>query len=170
MIKFRYISLALTFSILFSSCETNDVSSSKEETAATQIENSVNDNSENTTLSKIEFDADFSRDLYEKLIKASEGSVNFSQQPLIDFLKVANPEELKNGNSYESELLFEFIECDCLDQMSLSYDKNQDAFILGIYEETYVEDMDWCPESAYQYSFGVKNQKAINVSFEFLAG
>ena len=49
-------------------------------------------------------------------------------------------------------------------------DKNQDIFILGIYEETYVEDMDWCPESAYQYSFGVKNQKAINVSFEFLAG
>ena len=116
------------------------------------------------------FDADFAQDLYEKLMKASEGSVSFSQQQLIDFLKTTNPEELKNGNSYESELLFEPIECDCLDRMSLSYDEHQDAFILGIYEETYVEDMDWCPESAYQYSFGVKNQKAINVSFEFLAG
>jgi hypothetical protein len=30
--------------------------------------------------------------------------------------------------------------------------------------------MDWCPESNYQYSFGVKNQQAINVSLEFLAG
>ena len=103
-------------------------------------------------------------------MKASEGSVSFSQQQLIDFLKAANPEELKNGSSHESELLFEPIECDCLDRMSLSYDQNQDAFILGIYEETYVEDMDWCPESTYQYSFGVKNQQAINVSFEFLAG
>lgn len=154
MIKFKYISLALTFGILFSSCESNDASA----------------NSKKTASSVFYFDADFARDLYEKLMKASEGSVSFSQQQLIDFLKAANPEELKNGNSYESELLFESIECDCLDQMSLSYDGNQDAFILGIYEETYVEDMDWCPESAYQYSFGVKNQKAINVSFEFLAG
>ena len=154
MIKFKYISLALTFGILFSSCETNDASA----------------NSKKTASSEIEFDADFARDLYEKLMKASEGSVSFSQQQLIEFLKAANPEELKNGNSYESELLFESIKCDCLDQMSLSYDQNQDAFILGIYEETYVEDMDWCPESTYQYSFGVKNQQAINVSFEFLAG
>ncbi|RCL75073.1 MAG: hypothetical protein DBW72_03595 [Flavobacteriales bacterium] len=154
MIKFKYISLALTFSILFSSCETNDASA----------------NSKNTASSEIDFDADFTQDLYEKIMKASEDSVTFSQQQLIDFLKTANPEEVKNGNSYESELLFESIECDCLDQMSLSYDENQDAFILGIYEETYVEDMDWCPESAYQFSFGVKNQKAINVSFEFLAG
>ena len=154
MIKFKYISLALTFSILFSSCETNDASA----------------NSKNTASSEIDFDADFTQDLYEKIMKASEDSVTFSQQQLIDFLKTANPEEVKNGNSYESELLFESIECDCLDQMSLSYDENQDAFILGIYEETYLEDMDWCPESAYQFSFGVKNQKAINVSFEFLAG
>ena len=154
MIKFKYISLALTFSILFSSCETNDASA----------------NSKNTASSEIDFDADFTQDLYEKIMKASEDSVTFSQQQLIDFLKTANPEEVKNGNSYESELLFESIECDCLDQMSLSYDENQDAFILGIYEEIYVEDMDWCPESAYQFSFGVKNQKAINVSFEFLAG
>ena len=154
MIKFKYISLALIFVILFSSCESNDASANLKKTAS----------------SEIEFDADFARDLYEKLMKASEGSVSFSQQQLIDFLKATNPEELKNGNSYESELLFESIECDCLDRMSLSYDEHQDAFILGIYEETYVEDMDWCPESAYQYYFGVKNQKAINVSFEFLAG
>ena len=154
MIKFKYISLALTFGILFSSCVTNDASA----------------NSKKTVSPEIEFDADFARDLYEKLMKASEGSLSFSQQQLIDFLKATNPEELKNGNSYESELLFESIECDCLDRMSLSYDEHQDAFILGIYEETYVEDMDWCPESAYQYYFGVKNQKAINVSFEFLAG
>ena len=154
MIKFKYISLALTFAILFSSCESNDASA----------------NSKKTASSEIYFDADFAQDLYEKLIKASEGSVSFSQQQLIDFLKTASPEELKNGNSYESELLFESIECDCLDRISMSYDENQDVFILGIYEETYVEDMDWCPESTYQYSFGVKNQKAINVSFEFLAG
>ena len=154
MIKFKYISLVLTFSILLSSCERND----------------ANANSKKAASSKIEFDTDFAQDLYEKLIKASEGSVSFSQQQLIDFLKTASPEELKNGNSYESELLFESIECDCLDRISMSYDENQDTFILGIYEETYVEDMDWCPESTYQYSFGVKNQKAINVSFEFLAG
>ena len=154
MIKFKYISLALTFGILFSSCETNDTSA----------------NSKKTVSSEIDFDADFAQDLYEKLIKASEGSVNFSQQQLTNFLKAANPGELKNGNSYESELLFESIECDCLDRMSLSYNENQDTFILGIYEQTYVEDMEWCPESTYQYSFGVKNQKAINVSFEFLAG
>ena len=133
MIKFKYISLALTFVILFSSCESNDASANLKKTAS----------------SEIDFDADFARcrfnprfDLYEKLMKASEGSVSFSQQQLIDFLKAANPEELKNGNSHESELLFEPIECDCLDQMSLSYDQNQDAFILGIYEETYVEDME----------------------------
>ena len=54
--------------------------------------------------------------------------------------------------------------------MDLSYDNKQDAFILYIYEETYVEDMDWCPESTYQYSFKIKDQKATSVKLEFLAG
>ena len=119
---------------------------------------------------KIIFDADLSENLYKEMEASSEGALSFSQQQLSDLLKVADPTELKNGNSCQAELQFESFECNCLDKMDLSYDKKQDAFILLIYEETYVEDLDWCPESKYQYSFKIKDQKATSVKLEFLAG
>ena len=136
------------------SCKTND------DVAVSTTEKST----------KIIFDADLSENLYKEMEASSEGVLSFSQQQLSDLLKIADPAELKNGNSYAVELLFEPFECNCLDKMDLSYDNKQDAFILYIYEETYVEDMDWCPESSYQYSFGIKDQKAIDVKLEFLAG
>ena len=119
---------------------------------------------------KIIFDADLSENLYKEMEASSEGALSFNQQQLSDLLKVANPTELKKGNSYHTELRFESFECNCLDKMELSYDKKQGTFILFIYEETYVEDLDWCPESTYQYSFKIKDQKATNVTLEFLAG
>ena len=119
---------------------------------------------------KIIFDANFSENLYKEMEASSEGALSFSQQQLSDLLKVANPTELKKGNSYQTELRFESFECNCLDKMQLSYDKKQGAFILFIYEETYVEDLDWCPESTYQYSFKIIDQKVTNMTLEFLAG
>ena len=136
------------------SCKTND------DVAVSTTEKST----------KIIFDADLSENLYKEMEASSEGVLSFSQQQLSDLLKIADPAELKNGNSYAVELLFEPFECNCLDKMDLSYDNKQDAFILYIYEETYVEDMDWCPESTYQYSFKIKDQKATSVKLEFLAG
>jgi hypothetical protein len=150
----KSIIILFCFGIIVSSCETN--------------ESTVN--STEVKPEKIIFDSRFAEDLYGKLEAASEDAVNFSQQQLIDFLKIADPTELKNGNSYQTELLFEPFDCNCMDEITISYDEKQEAFILYIYDEAYVEDMDWCPESSYQYSFGIKDQKAIDVKLEFLAG
>lgn len=140
--------------IIISSCETNEPT-----VTSTEV-----------TPEKIIFDSRFAEDLYGKLEASSEDAIGFSQQQLIDFLKVTDPEELKKGNSYGAELLFESFECNCLDEISISYDANKDAFIISVYEEAYVEDLDWCPESSYEYSFGIQDQKAVNVKFDFLAG
>ena len=150
----KSIILPLCIVSMVLSCKTND------DVAVSTTEKST----------KIIFDADLSENLYKEMEASSEGVLSFSQQQLSDLLKIADPAELKNGNSYAVELFFEPFECNCLDKMDLSYDNKQDAFILYIYEETYVEDMDWCPESTYQYSFKIKGQKATNVKLEFLAG
>ena len=150
----KSIILPLCLVSMVLSCKTND------DVAVSTTEKST----------KIIFDADLSENLYKEMEASSEGVLSFSQQQLSDLLKIADPAELKNGNSYAVELLFEPFECNCLDKMDLSYDNKQDAFILYIYEETYVEDMDWCPESTYQYSFKIKDQKATSVKLEFLAG
>jgi len=150
----KSIIVLFCFGTIASSCETNE----------------PDVNSTEVKPEKIVFDTSFTEDLFAKILKVSEGSVSFSQQQLIDFLKIADPAHLKNGNSYHTELLFESFDCNCMDEMTISYDKKQEAFILYIYEEAFVGDMDWCPESSYQYSFGIKDQKAIDVKLEFLAG
>lgn len=140
--------------IIISSCETNEPAVISKEVKP----------------EKIIFDSRFVEDLYGKLEASSEDAVGFSQQQLIDFLNVADPEELKKGNSYGTELLFESFKCNCLDEISISYDSNKDAFIISVYEEAYIEGLDWCPESSYEYSFEIQDQKAENVKFDFLAG
>ena len=116
---------------------------------------------------KIIFDADLSENLYKEMEASSEGVLSFSQQQLSDLLKIADPAELKNGNSYAVELLFEPFECNCLDKMDLSYDNKQDAFILYIYEETYVEDMDTCSIIVFANTFDILVGNAFPISFHF---
>ncbi|MDB3905352.1 hypothetical protein N9335_02625 [Crocinitomicaceae bacterium] len=150
----KSIVFVFCFGVIVSSCETNEPAVISKEVKP----------------KKIIFDSRFVEDLYGKLQASSEDAMGFSQQQLIDFLKIADPEELKKGNSYGTELLFESFKCNCLDEISISYDENKDAFILSVYEEAYVEDLDWCPESSYEYSFEIQDQKAENVKFDFLAG
>ena len=54
--------------------------------------------------------------------------------------------------------------------MKISYSQSESRFILFVYEEFYEEELDWCPESSYSYSFGIKNLKIVDLKLDFMAG
>ncbi|WP_320815370.1 hypothetical protein [Flavobacterium sp.] len=114
------------------------------------------------------FDQDLNKSLYKKL--NSEFKIHFSLNNLNSVLNGVKIEELKKGKEIEKEMLFENFKCDCYDKIKISYSQSENRFILFIYEEAFVEDLDWCPESSYYYSFDVKNNKIIDLRMDFIAG
>lgn len=121
------------------------------------------------SVSKIElFDQDLNKSLYEKL--NSEFEIHFSLKDLNSVLNGVKIGELKKGKEIEKVMLFENFKCDCYDKIKISYSQSENRFILFIYEEAFVEDLDWCPESSYCFSFNLKNNKIIDLRMDFIAG
>jgi hypothetical protein len=94
----------------------------------------------------------------------------FSYKVLEDFLKDVNIENIKKGNVFEKEVLFENFDCECKDKMQISYDKSTKVFIVQIYEASFVKDLDWCPEHYYIGTFKIKDNKIFNTKFNLIAG
>jgi hypothetical protein len=94
----------------------------------------------------------------------------FSYKVLEDFLKDVNIENIKKGNVFEKEVLFENFDCECKDKMQISYNKSTKVFIIQIYEASFVKDLDWCPEHSYIGTFKIKDNKIFNTKFNLIAG
>jgi hypothetical protein len=118
----------------------------------------------------------FCQDFDEKKVKIlfekfNEQSVTpFNYKTLNTFLKDVKIEELKSGKEIEKEVLFEDFICECKDKLKISYHKESNVFLLYIYEESYTEDLDWCPEHTYQGVFNIENDKVVQVTFKLVAG
>jgi hypothetical protein len=108
--------------------------------------------------------------LFKELKKNSEFESELSEKILVEFLYKVDISDLKNGKSIEKEFLFEDIKCNCKDKLSISYNKENQRFELNIYEEFFEEDLDWCPESSYLFSFKFENNKISDVKLLNLAG
>jgi hypothetical protein len=104
--------------------------------------------------------------LYQKL--QSDFEVYFEEKHLDKLLLNQDIQSLKNGTTIEKEMLFESFECDCYDKLRISY--SDDRFVLWVYVEFYEEDLDWCPESAYSYSFLIENHEITDLKLDFMAG
>lgn len=114
------------------------------------------------------FNESLKKDLFDKL-NAKE-KTSFSYKNLSDLLSLTNINDLEIGAVVEKEFLFENFKCNCNDTMKLSYNREKQLFVLLIYEKSYEKDLDWCPESAYSYSFKITDNKISNVKKEFIAG
>ena len=106
--------------------------------------------------------------LFDTFSKQSQ--TPFSYKVLENFLKDVNIENLKKGNVFEKEVLFENFDCDCKDKMQISYDKSTKVFIIQIYEAIFVKDLDWCPEHSYIGSFKIIDDRIVNTKFNLIAG
>ena len=115
-----------------------------------------------------DFDETKTKMLFDKF---NEQSVTpFNHKTLNAFLGAIKIEELKSGKEVEQEVLFEDFDCECKDKLKISYYKKDNSFILYIHEESYIEDLDWCPEHTYQGVFEIKNNDIINVKFKLITG
>ena len=114
------------------------------------------------------FDQNLINSLYGEL--KSKFEIDFSRKHLTSLLNGISVTELKNGKEFEKEMLFEVFKCECYDKIKISYSQSESRFILFVYEEFYEEELDWCPESSYSYSFGIKNLKIVDLKLDFMAG
>jgi hypothetical protein len=112
------------------------------------------------------FDQDLVEQLYNNL--KSDFEIGFKQKHLNSILDDIKISELKNGEEFEKEMLFENFECKCYDKIKISYSDKR--YILWIYEEFYEKDLEWCPESSYSYSFTIVNKKITDLRLDFMAG
>jgi hypothetical protein len=108
-------------------------------------------------------------DLYEKL--AGESPVSYSREHLALAVQGIGLADLKAGKEVEKEILFEEnCNCNCYDKIRIAYDAERQRYVLHIYEEFYEPDMDWCPESSWQYSFNIEDNQIIDLNLDFMAG
>lgn len=115
-----------------------------------------------------DFDATKTKVLFEEFNKLYK--TPFDQNTLNAFFKEIKIENLKSGKEIEKELFFENVETNCKDKLKISYHKESNGFVLNVYEKTFVEDLDWCPEHLYFGTFKIKNNKIIKVTFKQVAG
>lgn len=115
-----------------------------------------------------DFDETKTKILFEKFNEKEK--TPFDYKILNEFLKDIKIEELKSGKEIEKELFFENSESNCKDKLKISFDKKSKNFILYVHEETFIEDLGWCSEGLYSYSFQIKNKQIIKVKYKFLAG
>jgi len=155
------LSTTLILLIGFFACQEGDKPEKEEKEQAPS--SSIQSNEEH-------FDASVVSDLYSQLSSLSEGELSFDKNLLSGFLAEVDVVEVKNGNVFEKKVLFESFDCDCFDKLSLSFDKETGRYTLLIYEEIFIEELDWCPESSYGYSFAIKNQKLLDFRLDFMAG
>lgn len=123
--------------------------------------NSNSSNSQNLNKSQV-------KTLFDNFNEQSQ--TPFKYKVLEDFLNDVKIEDLKKGNVFEKEVLFENFDCECKDVMKISYDKTSKTFILKINEASFVKDLDWCPEHSYIGTFEIKENKIINTEFNLVAG
>jgi hypothetical protein len=123
--------------------------------------NSNSSNSQNLNKSQV-------KTLFDKFNEQSQ--TPFKYKVLEDFLKDVKIEDLKKGNVFEKEVLFENFDCDCKDKMQISYDKSTKVFIIQIYEASFVKDLDWCPEHSYIGTFKIIDDRIVNTKFNLIAG
>lgn len=115
-----------------------------------------------------DFDETKTKVLFEEFNKLYK--TPFDYNTLHTFFKEIKVEELKSGKEVEKEFLFENFDCECKDKLKISYHKESNSFVLNVYEKTFVEDLDWCPEHLYFGTFKIKNNKIIKVTFKQVAG
>ena len=114
------------------------------------------------------FDQKLIASLYQQL--AAKFEIDFSQKHLEIVFLDAEITDLKEGREISKELLFEDFSCNCLDQIKLSFEPENERFVLWVYEEFFEEDLDWCPESSYSYSFQIMNGEIRDLKLDFMAG
>ena len=123
--------------------------------------NSNSSNSQNLNKSQV-------KTLFDNFNEQSQ--TPFKYKVLEDFLNDVKIEDLKKGNVFEKEVLFENFDCDCKDKMQISYNKSTKVFIIQIYEASFVKDLDWCPEHSYIGSFKIIDDRIVNTKFNLIAG
>jgi hypothetical protein len=118
------------------------------------------------------FSQNFNKTQIKSLFDAfnKQSQTTFSYKVLENFLKDVNIENIKKGNVFEKEVLFENFECDCKDRMKISFDKSTKVFIIQIYEASFVKDLDWSPEHSYIGSFKIIDDRIENTKFNLIAG
>jgi hypothetical protein len=119
-----------------------------------------NENLERNTIEK----------LFVELKKQKDFESDLTLNTLIEFFKNVNISKLTSGKKIEQEYLFENIECDCRDRISIQYSSEKNQYELIIYEEYFIKDLDWCPETSYFFSFKLNNNQVENVKLEQIAG
>lgn len=110
------------------------------------------------------------KNLYLALKNQQDFKSDLTENTLFEFLKNVNILELENGIEFEKELFFEKCECDCKDKISIKCSKGGKLFELNIYEESFENDLDWCPETSYIFTFQIKNNKIQDFRLKFIAG
>ncbi|MCR8668054.1 hypothetical protein NO995_10200 [Aestuariibaculum sp. M13] len=120
----------------------------------------------NSSLEIVKLDTDLIEKLFKNL--KSNFEIDFKLSHLDNALNGINLSELKNGKVFEKEMLFEDFECKCFDKITVSYSEKR--YLLDIYEEFYEEELDWCPESSYRYSFMIINDNISDLKLDYMAG
>jgi len=115
------------------------------------------------------FDAKLTSQLYSQLITNFKSAIGFKESHLTELLTDISIPELKQGKSVEKKMLFEDFQCECYDQMKLSYSNTDNRFILHVYEEFFNKKLDWCPESSSTYSFEILENKISDLKLDFSA-
>ena len=108
--------------------------------------------------------------LYNELKKENEFKSDLTQTILLQFLKNVNISALKKGQKFEHEYLFENFDCECQDNLSISYSTENNRFELTIYEESFEKDFDWCPETTYVFSFLLDKNQIKELKLDLIAG
>ena len=108
--------------------------------------------------------------LYHEIKNNNGLDSDLSEQILLNFFKEVSISDLKNRNSFEKELFFEECKCYCKDKLSISFNKSTELFELNVYEEFFENDLDWCPETSFMFSFKLEHNNISNIKLEFIAG
>lgn len=119
---------------------------------------------------KEKFQENTIKKLYVELKKNKEFESDLTENILIEFLENVNISEIKQGKEIEKKLIFENFKCSCLDELKITYSKKNNRFELRIYEEFFEEDIDWCPETTYFFSFKIQDEKILELKLEGISG
>lgn len=108
--------------------------------------------------------------LYLEIKNDNNLDSELSEQILLDFFKEVSIFDLKKGKTFEREILFEDYNCDCIDRISILYNKSTSRIELNVYEEFFEKDLDWCPETSFMFSFKLEKNNITDIKLEFIAG
>ena len=164
--------LTFTLSLFVSSCSTEETTSiSKEENgAAFEITETIIAKSDSAIFERslIDLSDSIVLSLYDSLKK--EFQIEFRLIDLQTLFKKVNIEQLTQGESFSNRFLIEEFECDCLDELVLSYDQSTQYFNLVINETIYVEGLDWCPEHTKVFGYQVNDGEIQSLNLLAEAG